>query len=798
MYVRFSARMHMLRRVSPRQARARVAKMLRPAMYRILQAFTRPWPESRDVGKAYSPAGGQPGEGLCGAECFFFGPRDADRILSLLEKKYQREGKLAVKEAEKIRQLRFTFRGHPEVRFSYQIDWEHRPDGDLEWLRELNRFPFAPVLARAHWNNPHAGYGVLLARILADWMKHNPPGGADTWDPFSAATRLWRWLWSCNLLSSRGGMDCGDLSVFEVPLAAHAQYVYRHIEYDVANNHLIFQGKVLLTAGILLRAFKGSARWLDRGREIFWNEFSRQVHPDGVSAEQSAHYHVQVAMNAVEMLLLSRRNGLDVPLGCVDRLRNMARFADEAAGPDGAMPPLGDSSLQNPDVRYPGYEVRHLLSAARLLFPEERWVHAPSQIPEEIAWLWGFEALDFPPDPGKEGDRDRAALSTAFPEGGYCVMRSGYDAGRMQLLFDCGPLGLPSKPGHGHADLLAVNLWAFGTPFLQDPGAYEYRSGPWRSHFRGTAAHSTVGVDGCDQADLWDAFRVGRMPQTSLDYWSGGELLDLAVASHDGYMRLPGRVLHRRHVIFVKPDYWIIRDDIEGGGTHELEVLFQFTADVENVERCGHTGQVDARRGDDHLTLAFLDDDNGQGPNIYRGSTDPVRGWSAPSLGKRIPAYCVTYRATTDLPHCFWTLLIPWQGHNRPALKIRNHPQTGGIWDLHLGENEDVFIYPQSSDLIACSGEIEFRGRFCLVRYRCGEVRALSAKELRHLKVQNLIAVESAEPISLFESRLEDGRAFIRIEPEHPGLRLSLAGSYGCVLNDREIARSFGTDVLDL
>ena len=79
-------------------------------------------------------------------------------------------------------------------------------------------------------------------------------------------------------------------------------------------------------------------------------------------------------------------------------------------------------------------------------------------------------------------------------------MRSGWTRDAHQLIFDVGPLSSP-KSGHGHADLLAIQCTVFGEAYIVDPGTYCYTAEPaWRDFFRGTAAHSTVTVDGEGQA----------------------------------------------------------------------------------------------------------------------------------------------------------------------------------------------------------------------------------------------------------------------------------------------------------
>ena len=51
------------------------------------------------------------------------------------------------------------------------------------------------------------------------------------------------------------------------------------------------------------------------------------------------------------------------------------------------------------------------------------------------------------------------------------MQRSGWDRQARFLLLDCGPLG---AGGHGHYDLLSLEVSAGGRPLIVDPGRYTY------------------------------------------------------------------------------------------------------------------------------------------------------------------------------------------------------------------------------------------------------------------------------------------------------------------------------------
>src|SRR5437868_6261395 len=77
-------------------------------------------------------------------------------------------------------------------------------------------------------------------------------------------------------------------------------------------------------------------------------------------------------------------------------------------------------------------------------------------------------------------------------------------------------------------------------------GTSSYEVSAERLRQRGTAAHNTVVVDGVDSSEVWSSFRVARRARPLAVSWGrDGAALWLS-AGHDGYRRLPGKVIHRR------------------------------------------------------------------------------------------------------------------------------------------------------------------------------------------------------------------------------------------------------------
>ncbi len=157
---------------------------------------------------------------------------------------------------------------------------------------------------------------------------------------------------------------------------------------------------------------------------------------------------------------------------------------------------------------------------------------------------------------------------------------SGYvrlAAGPAVALLDVAPIGPDYLPGHAHADTLSFELSLFGQRVIVNGGTSRYGTGPERLAERGTAAHSTVQLDGADSSEVWGGFRVARRARPFAvqvrrgdpveDGVAGGtahHAVQKVTAAHDGYRRLPGRPVHRREWRLA-PDHFSVVDTIEGG-----------------------------------------------------------------------------------------------------------------------------------------------------------------------------------------------------------------------------------------
>jgi Heparinase II/III-like protein/Heparinase II/III N-terminus len=241
----------------------------------------------------------------------------------------------------------------------------------------------------------------------------------------------------------------------------------------------------------------GSERLLRRGLDLLRRELPEQVLPDGGHYERSPAYHLVVLRDLLEVQAVVPQPWLAEPVA------RMRRFAAALQRPDGEPPLFNDG--------WPGL-------APRLELPEP---------PQGL---------------------------TVLRESGFAVVRED----PLWLAFRCGPLAPDFLPAHAHADALSFQLWWRGEPVVVDPGTTTYEPGPERDRERGTAAHSTVCVDGRDQFRLWGAFRSGPLPRVELH--EAGE----------GALEASARYRGLRHVRRLEwgENEVVVRDRVEGRGRH--------------------------------------------------------------------------------------------------------------------------------------------------------------------------------------------------------------------------------------
>ncbi len=639
-------------------------------------------------------------------------------------------------EADAICDHRFLLLGS-EVRYGHEVAWcadplSGRPwpmefhsripifggdtgSGDCKYVWELNRHQFLPTLGKAYWLTGETRYVEAATSLVRSWIEQNPFKVGINWaSGLEAAVRSLAWSWSYAFLRDSATFDTGNRQMMLGSLWQHGRFIGEQLShYFSPYNHLVGESTALFVLGAMFPFMKHAPEWERAGWRQLTAILAMQFHADGGSVEQSTSYHHFTLGFYVQALLLRRAQGLAVPEAVSRQLERAFEFAMYLTKPDGTLPITGDAdearSLELGQASLRDYRPHLALGAT--LFRRGDMKKVAGAFPDEGVWLLGlagrgeYERLEA---------RDPECTSRLFRESGYGIMRTGWDPRAHYLSFDCGPLAAGVSEGdvpsaaHGHADALSIEVASYGESAIVDPGFFTYNGHPdWHRYFRETAAHNTVVVDDRSQAEFRGRLSWSHAPRTELHRWMTSKVLDYIEASHNGYGRLPQPVGHRRSIAFLKPNYWLVRDEFTGEGIHQLDRYFHFAPGevAYDAEACS----VETRRatGENLAVIAVERDDVATA--ILRGGDAPHEGWLALGYEKKIVAPAACYRATRRLPIALHTLVVPFRGARgdivveAAAASSSSRAPTGNALVIMVGERRDLLLFAPDGDVRAFS-----------------------------------------------------------------------------------------------
>jgi heparinase II/III-like protein len=573
----------------------------------------------------------------------------------------------------------------PMNHWSLFVELDAETAGDKKIIWELNRHQHFLTLGRAYWHTGDEAHARTFAAHLASWMEQHPPKRGVNWmSSLEVAFRSISWLWALHFFK--------DSPHLTPDLYARAlKYLYlngRHLEtylstYYSPNTHLTGEALGLFYLGACLPELRRAARWRETGRRVLLEQIARQVRPDGVYFEQASYYQRYTADFYTHFLLLARAAGEPVDAEVARTLAALCDHLMHLTAPDGTTPFYGDDDggrLAPLDDR-PPEDFRATLSTAAVVHARSDYKYVAGLPSEETLWLAGhagletFDALD---------PRPPAEASRAFPEGGFYVLRDGWTHESNYMLLDCGPHGAMNG-GHAHADALSFTLAARGRTLLVDTGTCTYTgSGELRDHFRHTAAHNALVVDGESSSVVAGTFSWSNIARCEAREWLSGTRFDFFEGAHDGYRRLPDPVTHRRSVLFLKGDYFVIRDEADARAHHRYELRFHLAPDA--------SPQVES----EHSTVRLLDSTS-PGIELHAqgggGRWRVGEDWVSPCYGSRVAAPVWTFEAEGEGPQDFLTVVVP-RAAGADTASVLSLTQEGAAHFLEVarGDARDLLV----------------------------------------------------------------------------------------------------------
>jgi hypothetical protein len=574
----------------------------------------------------------------------------------------------AVEEADRILSGEIRYFSHTYHRTGFPPDWHrdpltgirldaHRhwseisddPGFDIKFIWEPSRFGMVYPLVRAYASTRDEKYARAFWELVESWAEENPPNTGPNWmDGQEAALRLMAWTFGLYAFRDSGSTTPENLALLVSLVAAHAERIRQNIAYAVFthSNHAISEAFGLWLAGLVFPEIKDAEQYLTLGRQLLEGEGAAQIFPDGTYSMYSINYHRFVLHIYLFVLRLAEINRSPLSSIVDERVSASIDFLSRLIDPKtGKMPAYGSNDgariLPLNDCDFTDYrpllQLGWYATRRQLLFEPGPWN-------EDLFWLYGPAPLT--PSALK---RNSAVNDTpSFPYGGIYLLKGPSS----KALIRC--TEYRSRPSH--ADQLHVDLWIRGLNIACDAGTYLYSGeGIWRNGLARTAVHNTVTVDRRDPMKMmtrftWTDWSKGRVLKQNETTWQG---------EHDGYRRLADPVIHRRTVLSLGDDRWLILDHLAASKTHHYALHWLLCdGDFEVEEPWPHNrillATLDGKPSDSRILVQVGLTGVSGNLSIVRADPNSTRGWRSEYYGHKEPAVSLVLEADLATT-CFWS-----------------------------------------------------------------------------------------------------------------------------------------------
>ncbi len=613
--------------------------------------------------------------------------------------------------------------------WSAGIEWNANPIGYIEWSIRIHGLSYVVPLLQGWRKTGEDRAAAKAESIVVDWIRGNP---------VPVGVRAGGLAWGHSLVVAMRAFDvlidaldvlCGRPETKDQTIVDLLKSLWEHAEYLTVfesfppSNKTIAEGRTLAALGCALPEIAEATRWRDTAFRRLTEDMHIQVMGDGASYELTPGYQLAIAGWFTEALRVARKFGHAVDPALERGVKSMYRWSTALTRPDFSRPSISDAGSL--DTKY-----------------EERLAEPARFIGETTAVWAGTE--------GAEGSHPEHG-SIGLCDSGYLVMRSGWAPEDRYLLFETAPFGR----FHQHEDKLSIDVYAHGTPFIVDPGITSYFPNPWTEYYRTTRAHNTVLVDGAGQ-NRRDAHSIEQWTQSARDHivWRSDDRVDVAMGTYDaGYLGVADSVIHRRAVVFVRPDYFIVFDELTGPGSHLYQALFHFMPFrvlVDPDTRAVRTGRMSLP----NLEILPL---TRMKVEVICGQSDPVQGWV--SIGRQdVPAPVAVYSRRSALPIRTGYLLMPFSADRVAAGVSARVTRRGDVWSVRLdhpdGRRDRITMdwsSPQGPELLGS------RWAQDVVTQQIRETSTLSS-ELPGVSSIGVHGEEVPEIVVFLQMGLEDGQ----------------------------------------
>lgn len=528
--------------------------------------------------------------------CFGLDDRSLAKVGSIESHHHSNTG-MAI---ESIANGLFNFLGFEGLDFGSPPDWHYEPisgkrsprvhwslideinpaeTGDKKIVWEVNRHQYFVNLGQAYRITGDEKYALNFVEHIESWFNENPPKIGVNWlSSLELAFRSIAWIWAYHFFA-------GSPNFKERTKQRIAEFLYlqaRHIEtylstYFAPNTHLTGEALGLYYIGSFLAQLPESARWKEKGYNILMEMLEVHIRPDGTYCEQASQYARYTADFYLDLMVLRRREGLNVESRHSERLESLCDFLMHLTQPNGRSPLIGDDDGGQYPFRdnRPIDDFRATLGVAAVLFDRGDLKFVAGERTSEIFWRLGGQGVD---DFQQVSAFEPKDLAKACFDGGFFTARNNWSNDADHIVIRCGPHGFKNA-GHAHADLLSFVLSLNGVPVLVDSGTFVYTGDPEaRNLYRSSAAHNCLTVDGYSSSIPDGPFSWKRTANARLVRWHSDAAGVEFAGSHNGFERLGVR--YQREIDFKYGGPVTVVEKITTREGHLFEVNFVLAPDI--------------------------------------------------------------------------------------------------------------------------------------------------------------------------------------------------------------------------
>ncbi len=504
--------------------------------------------------------------------------------------------------------------------------------------------------------------------------------GNGVYEAFRSGYRILNWLWIHNLILGEEAYSDEDQLYTIATLLQHGQHLYDRNGKYKSGNHQTRGMAALAMLSILFRDFEGTELWYERAMQRMGEHLEKEINPDGFQFERSIHYHMSDINTYYYVYQLAKLSDISVDGAWEDKLKTLFTALIKVAYPDKSAPVLQD------DTEIPWAEKNDIsgaLTLGYLLFedPEMGYFSSP-RVDDRMYWYLNSSQVRLLEDPER---RQPQYGSLSFPDTKYFIMREGWDENDLMLIISAGVDD--EKPDHQHGDVLGIQAIANGHAILPN---YQVRySLKDFDFFKNSMVKNVALVDDELIGKEWTSNKGGsgfgkfkNLPEPEVLAWATGDEIDFFAGSHDGFENIG--VKYSRQVLFLKGEFWIVKDNFESESPHDYKQVWQ--------------GHFTSENGPNLIRATFP---FASGCDIFQlNEADHIQ-----SDGRRGKEWSIVKKEnTTDFN--FITVIYPYQGYEN-RIDETAEVNSIGRWKINgsewkatgenvlsiSDENKDVFFH---------------------------------------------------------------------------------------------------------